>query len=262
MRYPKGSLNRKNYRDRAAVYFAASSRSVAQSQMEQFECFNDCELTRQIRRGVGLSKPAANRTTARCFELKNDVNCEKAPTLPGASAYDSQRWSQWLGVAVLLVVMLGTCSALPGKPTRKATKKETPPAAAVQQGRDAESMEDIFTLRQRMAIMAAGAIAVLVTGYSLWRYRRISAELEQVSAGADLLQRKLAKLRGEDDKNLGQLASKSEENARLKAENATLMRERNHWQLAAQEARALAAAKQYSVEDLRKALGSDGGKDA
>jgi FtsZ-binding cell division protein ZapB len=123
-------------------------------------------------------------------------------------------------------------------------------------------MEDIFTLRQRLAIMAAGAIGVLVTGYSLWRYRRISAELEQVSAGADLLQRKLAKLRGEHDKNLGQLASQSGENARLKTENAKLRSERDHWQRAAQEARALAAAKQYSVEDLRKALGSDGGKDA
>ena len=165
-------------------------------------------------------------------------------------------------VAVLLVVMLGTCSALPGKPTRKATKKETTTAAVVQQGRDAESMEDIFTLRQRLAIMAAGAIAVLITGYSLWRYQRISVALEQVSAGADLLQRKLAKLRGEHDKNLGQLASQSGENARLKTENAKLRSERDHWQRAAQEARALAAAKQYSVEDLRKALGSDGGKDA
>jgi hypothetical protein len=37
MRYPKGSVKRENYRDRAAVYFAASSRSVALSQMEQFE---------------------------------------------------------------------------------------------------------------------------------------------------------------------------------------------------------------------------------
>jgi chromosome segregation ATPase len=110
--------------------------------------------------------------------------------------------------------------------------------------------------------MADGAIAVLVTGYSLWRYQRISAELEQVSAGADLLQRKLAKLRSEHDKDLGQLASRSGENARLKTENAKLISERDHWQRAAQEARALAAAKQYSVEDLRKALGSDGGKDA
>ena len=81
---------------------------------------------------------------------------------------------------MLFVVMLGTCSALPGKPIRKATKKETTTAAVVQQGRDAESIDDIFALRQRMAIMAAGAIAVLVTGYSLWRYQRISAELEQV----------------------------------------------------------------------------------
>ena len=132
----------------------------------------------------------------------------------------------------------------------------------VQQERDAESMEDIFTLRQRLAIMAAGAIAVVVTGYSLWRHLQISAELEQVSAGADLLQRKLAKLSGEHDKNLGQLASQGEENAWLKAENTKLRSERDHWQRAAQEARALAAAKQYSVEELRKILGSDGGKDA
>ena len=223
---------------------------------------NSCRKSLVARRNGDLSKPAANSTTGRCFEFKDDVNCEKAPTLPRASAYDSKRWSQWPGVAVLLVVMLGTCSALPGKPTRKATKQETPSAAAVQQERDAESMEDIFTLRQRLAIMAAGAIAVLITGYSLWRYQRISVELEQVSAGADLLQRKLAKLRGEYDKNLGQLASQSGENARLKSENAKLRSERDHWLRAAQEARALAAAKQYSVEDLRKALGSDGGKDA
>jgi len=165
-------------------------------------------------------------------------------------------------VAVLFVVMLGTCSALPGKPNRKATKKETTTAAAVQQGRDTESMEDIFTFRQRLAIMAAGTIAVVMTGYSLWRYQRISAELKQVSSEADLLQRRLAKLRGEHDKTLGQLASKSEENARLKAENAQLRSDRDRWQRAALEARALAAAKQYSVEDLRKALGSNGGKEA
>jgi len=181
---------------------------------------------------------------------------------PGARAYDSKRWSKWPGVAVLFVVMLGTCSALPGKPNRKATKKETTTAAAVQQGRDTESMEDIFTFRQRLAIMAAGAIAVLVTGYSLWRYQRTSAELEQVSAGADVLQRKLAKLSSERDKDRAQLARQAGENVRLKAENTKLRIERDHWQRTAQEARALAAAKQYSVEDLRKALGSNGGKEA
>jgi hypothetical protein len=262
MRYPEESHTLENYRDRATAHFVPGSRFAAQSQMAQFECFNDCELNRQVLRVVVLSKPAANSTTARCSELKDDVTCERAPNVPGARACDSRRWNQWLGVVVLLVVMLGTCSALPGKPTRKATKKETTTAAAVQQERDAESMEDIFTLRQRLAIMAAGAIAVLVTGYSLWRYQRISAELGQVSAGADQLQRKFAKLRGEHDKTLGQLASQSGENARLKTENAKLRSERDHWQRAAQEARALAAAKQYSVEDLRKALGSDGGKDA
>ena len=213
-------------------------------------------------RDGGLSKPVANITMGRRFELKDYVNCERAPAIPGSRAHDSKRWNQWLWVPVLLVVMLGTCSALPGKPSRKATKKETTTAAAVQQGRDAESMEDIFTLRQRLAIMAAGAIAVVVTGYSLWRYERISAELKQVSDGADLLQRRLAKLRTERHENLGQLASQSEESARLKTENAQLRSEREYWQRAAQEARALAAAKQYSVEELRKALGNDAGKDA
>jgi len=261
MRYPKRSLNRENYPDQATVCFVAGSRLVAQSQMAQFECFNDCEYNRRARFVVDLFKPAADRAMSRYFELKDEVNCERAQTISGACAYDSNRSSQWLGVAVLLVVMLGTCSALPGKPTRKTTKKETTTAVAMQQERDAESIEDIFTLRQRLAIMAAGTIAVVMTGYSLWRYQRISAELKQVSSEADLLQRRLAKLRGEHDKTLGQLASKSEENARLKAENAQLRSDRDRWQRAALEARALAAAKQYSVEDLRKLLGSDGGKD-
>jgi hypothetical protein len=261
MRYPKRSLNRENYPDQATVCFVAGSRLVAQSQMAQFECFNDCELNRQVRFVVDLCKSAANRTMSRC-ELKDEVNCERAPTIPGACAYDSNRSSQWLGVAVLLVVMLGTCSALPGKPTRKTTKKETTTAVAMQRERDAGSVEDLFMLRQRLTIMAAGAIAVLVTGYSLWRYQRISAELEQVSAGADLLQRKLAKLSSEHDKDRAQLARQAGENVRLKAENTKLRNERDHWQRTAQEARALAAAKQYSVEDLRKALGSDCGKEA
>ena len=77
-----------------------------------------------------------------------------------------------------------------------------------------------------------------------------------------MFQRKLAKLSNEHDKDLGLLARQGGENVRLKAENAKLRSERDHWQRAAQEARALAAAKQYSVEDLQKALGSDGGKDA
>ena len=240
----------------------AGSRLVAQSQIAQFECLNDCEFNQQARFVVELFKPAADRAMSRYFELKDEVNCERAKAIPGACAYDSSRSSQWLGVAVLLVVMLGTCSALPGKPTRKATKKETTTAVAMQQERDAESVEDLFTLRQRLTIMAAGAIAVLVTGYSLWRYQRISAELEQVSAEADVLQRKLAKLSSEHDKDSAQLARQAGENVRLKAENTKLRNERDHWQRTAQEARALAAAKQYSVEDLRKALGSDGGKES
>ncbi|HVO60808.1 MAG TPA: hypothetical protein VMT53_07725 [Terriglobales bacterium] len=229
--------------------------------MAQFQCVNDCELNRQVRFVVDLCKAAANRTTSRC-ELKDDVNCERGPTPPGARSYHGNRCSQWLGVAVLLVVMLGTCSALPGQPTRKTTNKETTTAVAKQQERDAGSVEDIFTLRQRLTIMAAGAIAVLVTGYSLWRYQRISAELEQVSAGADVLQRKLSKLSSEHDKDRAQLARQAGENVRLKAENTKLRNERDQWQRTAQEARALAAAKQYSVEDLRKALGSNGEKEA
>src|SRR3974390_115087 len=262
MRYPKRSLNRENYPDQATVCFVAGSRLVAQSQMAQFECFNDCEYNRRARFVVDLFKPAADRAMSRYFELKDEVNCERAQTISGACAYDSNRSSQWLGVAVLLVVMLGTCSALPGKPTRKTTKKEKTTAVAMQQERDAGPMEDLFMLRQRLTFMAAGTIAVLVTGYSLWRYQRISAELEQVSAGADVLQRKLAKLSSERDKDRAQLARQAGENVRLKAENTKLRIERDHWQRTAQEARARAAAKQYSVEDLRKALGSNGGKEA
>ena len=261
MRYPKRSLDRENYPDQATVCFVAGSRLVAPSQMEQFECLNDCELNRQVRFVVDLFKPAADRAMSRYFELKDEVNCERAQTIPGACAYASNRSSQWLGVAVLLVVMLGTCSALPEKPTRKTTKKETTTAVTMQQERDAGSVEDLLTLRQRLTIMAAGAIAVLVTGYSLLRYQRISAELEQVSAEAEVLQRKLAKLSSERDKDRAQLAGQAGENVRLKAENTKLRNERDHWQRTAQEARALAAAKQYSVEDLRKALGSNGGKE-
>ena len=165
-------------------------------------------------------------------------------------------------IAVLLFVMLGTCSALPGKPTRKATKKEAATTAAVQRGPDAETIEDNFTQRERLAIMAGATIAVVLTGYSLRRHQQISAELKLVSAEADLLQKRLVKLRSERDEKVGQIGSKSGENVRLKTENAQLRIDRDHWQRAAQEARALAAGKQYSVEELRKALGNDAGKDA
>jgi regulator of replication initiation timing len=261
MRYPKRPLNRGNYPDQATFCFGAGSCFVAQSQMAQFQCVNDCKLNRQVRFVVDLCKAAANRTMSRC-ELKNDVNCDRAPTILGARAYDGNRCSQRLGVAVLLVVMLGTCSALPGKPTGKTTKKETTTAVAMQQERDAGPMEDLFMFRQRLTIMAAGAIAVLVTGYSLWRHQRIAVELEQVSAGADVLQRRLAKLSSERDKDRAQLARQAGENVRLKAENTKLRNERDQWQRTAQEARALAAVKQYSVEDLRKALGSNSEKEA
>jgi hypothetical protein len=102
----------------------------------------------------------------------------------------------------------------------------------------------------------------VLTGYSLRRHQQISAELKLVSAEADLLQKRLVKLRSERDEKVGQIGSKSGENVRLKTENAQLRIDRDHWQRAAQEARALAAGKQYSVEELRKALGNDAGKDA
>lgn len=54
MRYPKGFLSRDNYRAHATVYFVAGSRYVADSQLLQFERFNDCELGGQVRRVVGL----------------------------------------------------------------------------------------------------------------------------------------------------------------------------------------------------------------
>jgi hypothetical protein len=211
-------------------------------------------------RGIGMFTSAM--MMGRCFESEHRVTCEILPEIRGSRAYHSRARNQVSRVAVLLVVMLGTCSALPGKPTRKMTKKETTTAVAMQQERDAGPVEDLFMLCQRLTIMAAGAIAVLVTGYSLWRYQRISAELEQVSAEADVLQRKLAKLSSEHDRDRAQLARQAGENVRLKAEYTKLRNERDHWQRTAQEARALAAAKQYSVEDLRKALGSDGGKEA
>ena len=223
--------------------------------------YGTCRKSSVARQDGGLSKPVADISMGRRFELEQSVTCEGAPAIPGSRAHDSKRWNRGPRLVALLVVMLGTGSALPGKPTRKATKKETTTAAAVQQGRDAESMADILTLRQRLAIMAGGTIAVVVTGYSLWRYLQISDELKQVSAEADLQQKRLAKLRSERDEKVGQLANKSEESARLKTENAQLRNERDRWQRAALEARALAAAKQYSVEELRKALGSDGGKD-
>ena len=56
---PKGSLNRENCRDQATVYFVVLSRFVAQSQLAQFERFNDCKLDRQVRRVVGLQLTGA-----------------------------------------------------------------------------------------------------------------------------------------------------------------------------------------------------------
>ena len=109
---------------------------------------NSCRKSLVASRDGDVSKPAANITMGRCFELKDDVNCRRAPTILGARAYDRKRWNRGPRVAVLLVVMLGTCSALPGKPTRKATEKEAATKAAVQQGPDAETIEDNFTQRE------------------------------------------------------------------------------------------------------------------
>jgi len=190
------------------------------------------------------------------------VGWERALEIPWSRTSGSKRWDRVPRVAVLLVVLLGTCSALPDKPIRRAIKREPATSAAVQQGPDGESMEDMFTVRERLAMAAGMTIAVMVIGCALWRYRQIRRELKQVSAEADLLQRRVAKLRNEHDEKVGQLASKSGENARLRTENAQLISERDHWQRTAREARALAAEKQYSVDELRKALVSDGPKDS
>jgi hypothetical protein len=208
-----------------------------------------------------LGKPTAAITMDRCFELKDSATRERALEIPGARAYERKRRNQRPWWAVLLVVLLGTCSALPGKPIEKVGKRKPAITATLQQGPDGESMEDIFTVRERLAMAAGMTIAVMAIICAVRRYRQIRRELKQVSAEADLLQRRVATLRNERDEKVGQLASKSGENARLRTENAQLSSERDHWQRAAQEARAQAAAKQYSVEDLRKALGSDAGKE-
>ena len=208
-----------------------------------------------------LGKATAAITMGQCLELKESATRERALEIPGPRAYARKWRNQRPRLAVLLAVLLGTCSALPGKPIEKAIKRKPAITATLQQGPDGESMEDIFTVRERLAMAAGMTIAVMAIGCAVWRYRKIRRELKQVSAEADLLQKRVATLRNERDENLGQLASQSGENARLKSENAKLRSERDHWQRAAQEARAQAAAKQYSVEDLRKALGSDAGKD-
>jgi len=210
-----------------------------------------------------LGKATAAITMGQCLELKESATRERALEIPGPRAYE-RKWQNQrprLALAVLLAVLLGTCSALPGKPIEKAIKRKPAITATLQQGPDGESMEDIFTVRERLAMAAGMTIAVMAIICAVRRYRQIRRELKQVSAEADLLQKRVATLRNERNENLGQLASQSGENARLKSENAKLRSERDHWQRAAQEARAQAAAKQYSVEDLRKALGSDAGKE-
>ena len=44
----------------------------------------------------------------------------------------------------------------------------------MQQGPDAESMEDMFTVRERLAMAAGMTIAVVAIGCALWRYRQIA----------------------------------------------------------------------------------------
>ena len=216
-----------------------------------------------------LGEATAAITMGQCLELKESATRERALEIPGPRAYE-RKWRagrqkkaqrQRPRLAVLLAVLLGTCSALPGKPIEKAIKRKPAITATLQQSPDGESMEDIFTVRERLAMAAGMTIAVMAIICAVRRYRQIRRELKQVSAEANLLQRRVAKLRNEHDEKMGQLASKSGENARLRTENAQLSSERDHWQRAAQEARAQAAAKQYSVEDLRKALGSDAEKD-
>src|ERR1035438_7307543 len=70
------------------------------------------------REGI-LGKITATISMGQCFELKDSATRETAIEIPASRAYDSKRWNQGPRSAVLLVVMLGTCIALPGKPTRK-----------------------------------------------------------------------------------------------------------------------------------------------
>jgi len=210
----------------------------------------------------GLGKVTATITKGRCFELEDRVRWERALEIPWSRTSGSKRWDRVPRVAVLLVVLLGTCSALPDKPIRRAVKREPATTAALQQGPDGESMEDMFTVRERLAMAAGMTLAVMAIVCAVRRYRQMRRELKQVSAEADLLQKRVATLRNERDEKVGQLASKSGENARLRTENAQLSSERDHWQRTAREARALAAEKQYSVDELRKALVSDGRKDS
>ena len=209
-----------------------------------------------------LGKATATIMLGQCLELKESATRERALEIPGARAYERKWRNQRPRLAVLLAVLLGTCSALPGKPIEKAIKRKPAITATLQQGPDGESMEDNFMVRERLAMAAGMTIAVMAIICAVRRYRQIRRELKQVTAEADLLQKRVATLRNERDEKVGQLASKSGENARLRTENAQLRSERDHWQRAAREARALAAEKQYSVDELRKALMSDVRKDA
>ena len=52
---------------------------------------NSCRKSLVASRDGDLSKPATNSTMGRGFELKDDVNCERAPAIPGARAFDTGR---------------------------------------------------------------------------------------------------------------------------------------------------------------------------
>ena len=71
----------------------------------------------------GLGKVTATITKGRCFELEDSVGCERALEIPWSRTSGSKRWDRVPRVAVLLVVMLGTCSALPDKPIRRADQE-------------------------------------------------------------------------------------------------------------------------------------------
>ncbi len=72
-----------------------------------------------VSREGSLGKPTATIMLGRRFELKDNATRERALEIPGACAHERKWRSQRPWLAVLLVVLLGTCSALPGKPIEK-----------------------------------------------------------------------------------------------------------------------------------------------
>src|SRR6516225_9770596 len=148
-------------------------------------------------RESSLGEAKATITMGRCFELKESTTSERALGIRGSCAYESKRWNQRSRLVALLVVMLGTCSALPGKPIEKVIKRKPAITATMQQAPNAESMENIFTVRERLAMAAGMTIAVMAIICAVRRYRQIRRELKQASAEAHLLQTRVATLRNE-----------------------------------------------------------------